>query len=84
MTITGADGAELFLVNEGEDCIDLSALPRIVIRGTATYTIVAGRDRFEGASGSGSVRVTAEVERLGAGRASGIFDPLVVSGTLAR
>jgi hypothetical protein len=58
VTLTAADGDELHLVNAGQDCLD-PATGRIT--GTAATTVVGGTGRFLNATGSGTIRVDAQV-----------------------
>jgi hypothetical protein len=58
VTLTAANGDELHLVNEGQDCLDPVTGK---ITGTATTTVVGGTGRFEGATGSGTATVEAQV-----------------------
>ena len=58
VTLRAANGDELHLVNEGQDCLDPVTG---TITGTATTTVVGGTGRFGGATGSGTARVEAQV-----------------------
>ena len=78
-TITAADGSTIQFVNAGEDCLDPTTG---VIHGTATYSIVGGSGRFEGAGGSGDITVTAPVTAVTPTGASGTFNPLSFSGSI--
>lgn len=83
VTITDASGDQLFIENNGEDCIDLLTFPgHVLIRGTAAYTILGGSGAYSAASGTGIVEVNAEVTSIGIGSVSGTFDPLVFDGTI--
>src|SRR5262249_34353757 len=72
--LTAANGDELWLVNAGEDCLDLSVPGRIFIRGSGTMAIVGGTGRFQGATGSGRFAVVAEVMAFVPGGVAGTFD----------
>src|SRR5262249_36581759 len=61
VTLTAANGDELWLTNSGEDCLDPSAPPRLFIRGSGTFVVTGGTGRFWGATGSGTFAVVAEV-----------------------
>ena len=58
VTLRAANGDELHLVNEGQDCLDPVAG---TITGIATTTVVGGSGRFAGATGSGTATVEAQV-----------------------
>ena len=58
VTLTAANGDELHLVNEGQDCLDPATGK---ITGAATTTIVGGTGRFLNATGSGTAQVEAQV-----------------------
>lgn len=49
VTLTAADGAELFLVNVGTECLNPSTF---TIEGAGTGEVVGGTGRFEGATGT--------------------------------
>lgn len=60
VTLTGANGDTLLLVNSGEDCIFVED-GGLVIRGTGIMQIVGGTGRFAGATGLGTWVVAAPV-----------------------
>ena len=74
VTLTAANGDELWLTNSGEDCLDLSALPRLFIRGSGTFVVTGGTGRFQGATGSGTFAVVAEVLESVPGGVAGVFE----------
>jgi len=78
--LTAADGSTIHFANSGEDCLDPLTGQ---ITGTASYLIVGGTDRFSGATGHGSVTVTALVKQLTLTGASGTFNPLSFSGSIS-
>ncbi len=78
--LTAADGSTIRFVNSGEDCLD-PLTGRIT--GTASYLIVGGTGRFSGATGQGSVTVTAQVQQLMPTGAAGTFNPLSFSGSIS-
>lgn len=61
VTLTAANGDQLFLTNAGRDCFD--ATGHIV--GDAVFTITGGTHRFDGASGTGMTRVVATPNATG-------------------
>ena len=58
VTLRAANGDELHLVNEGQDCLDPVTG---TITGTATTTVIGGTGRFGGATGTGTATVEAQV-----------------------
>ena len=58
VTLRAANGDELRLVNEGQDCLDPVTG---MITGTAATTVVGGTGRFAGATGTGTATVEAQV-----------------------
>jgi hypothetical protein len=78
VTLTAADGSQLFLTNDAIDCVSGNA-----ISGTGTYSVTGGTGRFEDASGSGSVSTAALITGgLPDGTAIGTFDPLSFDGVI--
>jgi hypothetical protein len=61
VTLSAANGDQLFLTNSGQDCFD--AAGNIV--GNATFTITGGTGRFDGASGTGTTQVVATPDQTG-------------------
>ena len=61
VTLTAANGDQVFLTNAGQDCFDSTG--RIV--GAAVFTITGGTGRFAGATGSGSTQVVATPDQTG-------------------
>ena len=72
VTLTGANGDKLLLVNSGEDCI-FAENGSLVIRGTGVMRIVSGTGRFAGATGLGTWVVTAPVTNITGTGAEGTF-----------
>lgn len=70
VTLTAADGAELFLVNVGTECLNPSTF---TIEGAGTGEVVGGTGRFEGATGTLTWEVTAPVTAIAGNVASGTF-----------
>lgn len=80
--LSDSNGDELFLRNEGADCLDLLAEPGVVrITGSGTTTVQGGTGDWAGAEGSGTWTVSAKVTNVGPGFAEGDFGPLRFSGT---
>lgn len=78
VTLTAASGDRLRFRNAGTDCLD-PATGEIVA--DATYTVLGGTGRFEGATGRGTVTVVAQcASQLCTG---GTFRDLTFDGTLA-
>lgn len=73
VTLTAANGDELWLVNAGTDHLSFPAPGAVSIRGAGTFTVAGGTGRFDGATGSGSFEVAA----------AGVFVPGGVEGTFA-
>jgi hypothetical protein len=61
VTLTAANGDQLFLTNVGEDCFDETGH----IVGSATFRVTGGTSRFAGATGSGTTRVVAMPDETG-------------------
>jgi hypothetical protein len=61
VTLTAANGDQLFLTNVGEDCFDDTGH----IVGSATFTVTGGTGRFAGASGTGTTQVVATPDQTG-------------------
>jgi hypothetical protein len=80
VTLTAANGDQLFLVNSGQDAVDFSDPNRPIISGHGTFTIGAngpgGSGRFRHATGGGVYAVYAEVTEFGDGSVSGTFSLL--------
>ena len=74
VVLTAANGDQLWLVNSGEDCLDLSVPGKTFIRGSGTFNVVGGTGRFDDATGSGSFSVVAEVTGSITGGVSGTFE----------
>lgn len=84
VTLTvAATGDELWLVNEGTDCVDVVSHPgRILIHGSGATTLVGGTGAFDGVKGAGTWSVEAEVTGVGPGHVEGHFSVLRFVGTL--
>ena len=80
VTLMAANGDEVFMQNTALDCFDPATR---TISGTGTYTISGGTGRFDGASGTGTVSVRAQVTSQVSTVASGTFDPLAWEGTIS-
>ncbi len=80
VTLTAANGDEVLMQNTALDCFDPATR---TISGTGTYTIIGGTGRFDGASGTGTVSVMAQVTSQVGNVASGTFDPLAWDGTIS-
>jgi hypothetical protein len=77
VTLTSANGDSLFFANSGTDCFD--PVTGIIVA-DATYRIVGGTGRFEGASGSGTVTTVATCANPQC--TSGTFQDLDFDGTI--
>jgi hypothetical protein len=82
VTLTAADGDELYLSNSGEECLDFSIPGRTFIRGSGTFRVTGGTGRFAGATGTGTFEVVAEVTGFGPAGPTGTFD-LRFTGTIS-
>jgi hypothetical protein len=74
VVLTAANGYQLWLVNSGEDCLDLSVPGKTFIRGSETFVVVGGTGRFDDATGNGIFSVVAEVTGSITGGVSGTFE----------
>jgi hypothetical protein len=79
VTLTAANGDQVFVRNSGQDCVD--SMGRIT--GSGTYTITGGSGRFMGASGTGTFSVTAQVTSISGNTRSGTFNPLTFDGAIS-
>jgi hypothetical protein len=61
VTLTAANGDQLFLTNVGQDCFDDTGH----IVGSATFTVTGGTGRFAGATGTGTTQVVATPDQTG-------------------
>jgi hypothetical protein len=59
VTLTAANGDELWLVNSGTDHLSFPAPGLVFISGSGTFTVVGGTGRFDGATGIGTFEVAA-------------------------
>ena len=87
VSLTAANGDQLFLVNSGQDTLDNSDPTHLVIHGTGTFTVGAeeagGTGKYKNATGSGSYLVYATVTDFGDGSVGGTFY-LVFTGCVSR
>ena len=61
VTLTAANGDQLFITNSGQDCFDSTGH----IVGNAIFTVTGGTGRFAGASGTGTTQVVATPDQTG-------------------
>lgn len=61
VTLTAANGDQLFITNSGQDCFDSTGH----IVGNAIFTVTGGTGRFAGASGAGTTQVVATPDQTG-------------------
>jgi hypothetical protein len=75
VTLTAANGDQLFVVNSGQDCFDETGH----IVGEATFTVTGGTGRFQDAIGDGVTEVVATPDTTGL---AGTF-VLTISGQIS-
>jgi hypothetical protein len=64
VVLTSEGGDELWLVNSGDDRLDLSVPGRVFIRGSGTFVVAGGTGRYRRATGSGQFNVVAEALQI--------------------
>lgn len=82
VTLTAANGDQLFLVNGGTDCLEFSTGAPVIV-GAGQGEVVGGTGRFADAAGELVWKVEAPITALSPSGASGTFQ-LTWSGTLSR
>lgn len=80
VTLTGAGGDQIALVNSGQDTLDVSDPARPFIYGAGTFTVGGGAGRYRQATGQGLYVVYASVTQQTGASASGTFRLVFVGG----